>query len=626
MHENNYSFILPEGLIETIQSTLKENGKISYTKRNKPTKDGINLLHKYLYIPHLLLQNKIFKSDSYEKTGVAINFTLIKNILSLSSEETKAIVDYYIEVGIIELVNSYIFLSLGSKENKCRTYRFTNEWNNVKVYNYQCPTDSTFIKRLIETDYSKKPISSKSPATKANDDIVDYQLKVFNESVGLHQSVYKYFTNKYSVSVDELMDGDIKVDINDYIFYSIIRKDFKITRPDGDSRIYSPLTSIKREHRKYITLNGKQLIGLDVVGCQMLLSSIAVENYFTNTYDGVELPDDMVYYRQLAEAGMLYEKLAEAEVKTSLLTKDRTAYKQRLYKGFFFSKNSKRLNKIQQAFKSLFPSVFDTIVNIKASNEYNSWAITLQKVESVLMLDLISKQLIDKGIQFLNLHDGLYFSTIEDLKVGEEILINCFKDNGGVNVRTKIEQYDEPFEFIEEGKDKNVIWFESMANVKLVNHYFKVADTYFNVKKLTRKEDSKGSKSKKLTKKEFLKLYEEKKAVEQEIENKEVKVVSMLEYNDMIFKSKYIYNQFRKIEELGFQLDPGKIDQYNIYDFNEEWEFHFGSEYNSAIINKHTRMSASYGGYRQYPIEEFVPDIISLIKEEQLLLQSIATK
>ena len=363
----------------------------------------------------------------------------------------------------------------------------------------------------------------------------------------------------------------------------------------------------------------------------MLLSSIAVENYFTGMYENVELPDDMVYYRELAEAGLLYEKIAEAEGKTSLLIKDRTAYKQKLYKGFFFSKNSKRLNKIQQAFKSLFPSVFDTIVNIKTSNEYNSWAITLQKVESVLMLDSISKKLIDKGIQFLNLHDGLYFSTLEDLKVGEEILINCFKEHGGVNVRTKIEQYEEPTEFKEKETDKNVIKFESKTNIKLEKHYFKLGDTYFNVKKLTRKIDAKGCKSKKLSLKQFIKIYEEKKAAEQEIkeekiEYKETKITNMIEYNSMVFKSRYIYQQFIEIEKLtGIQLEPSKIDIYNEYDFNDEWVFRFGGEYSSSIRNKHTNMFVSYGGYKQYPIEEFVPDIISLIKEEQLLIQSIAT-
>jgi len=240
MYENNYSFILPEGLIETIQSTLTENGKLSYTKRNKPTKDGINLLHKYLYIPHLLLQNKIFKKDSYEKAGLAINFTLIKNILSLSSEETKAIVDYFIEAGIMELVNPYIFLSLGSKENKCRTYRFTDEWNNVKVYNYKCPSDSTFIKRLIETNYSKKPNLSKSPATIANDDIVDYQLRMFEEYVGLHQSVYNYFINKYEVTIDELKNGDVKVAYSEQSLPAFCFKLYHLFR----SKVYQLLSCI----------------------------------------------------------------------------------------------------------------------------------------------------------------------------------------------------------------------------------------------------------------------------------------------------------------------------------------------------------------------------------------------
>ncbi|WPQ65530.1 hypothetical protein SIO70_11790 [Chitinophaga sancti] len=626
MQEKNYSFILPEGLIETIQSTLKGKGQFKYTKRGKLTQDSINLLYKYLYVPNYLLESKIDKRDSYKKNGVAINFTLLKDTLSLSSEETKAILNYFIKEGIIELVNQYVYWGFGSKENKSRTYRFTEEWDNKKVYNHECPNDSTFIKkRLIEKNCSKKQKTSKSLTSIANDDIVNYQMKMFEESVGVHQTVHDYFSS---------MKEEVRFDVNHFYLHSILKKEnkFKIARPVKDSRLYSPLTSIKRELRQYLTLDGKQLIGLDVVGCQLLLSAIAVENYFKSNYKGVELPDDMIEYKQISEAGLLYEKLAEQEGKTSMLQKDRSKYKQRLYKLFFFSKNSKRPNKLQQAFKALFPSVFDMIVEIKTNHNYNEWAKIMQEVESVLMLDSVSKKLIERGIKFLNLHDGIYFSTLEDLKVGEEILINTFKENGGVNVKTKIEQYEEPTEFKEEETDSNVTKFESKTNIKLEKHYFKLGDTYFNVKKLTRKTDAKGSKSKKLSMKQFIKLYEQKKAVEQgideqTIEYKETKITNMIEYSSMVFKSRWIYQQFIEIEKLtGIQLEPSKIDIYNEYDFNDEWAFRFGGEYSSSIRNKHTNMFVSYGGYKQYPIEEFVPDIISLIKEEQLLIQSVAAK
>ncbi|PUZ23431.1 hypothetical protein DCC81_23930 [Chitinophaga parva] len=484
------NYILPEGLIKAITDYLALKGIYTSTKRNKPTKDAENALNRHLYILNYIAFFRQYRYSVYIDEGVQINFERTKTVLGVNSDGMKAIFKNLIEGGFIELYSDYVFKSKSHHENKCNSYQFTSTWDNQKVIETEINNTSNLTQRIV----------SKIKKTTPDDVFSKYQEQMFLNNVDVDQTVYNYFEEKYGYTKDQLKNNRLPVESKDYSLYSIINKSVSISRPDKESRIYTPLTSLKKELRKYLLLDGKQLLGLDVKNCQLVISVLAVEALFE--IKKMELTDDFNYYKQLAETGEIYEVLAKESGLLDLLKKDRTAFKQKLFSGYFFS-NKKSNNKVIGAFEKLFPTVFNLINEFKDDYNYNKWAILLQQEESNILIEKVGKQLIEKEISYLSLHDGIYFSNEADRQFAKEIIFNQFKE-AGINVIIKDENFQKTTALIDK-KHENILWFEEAIGKQLQKHYFKIDDCFFNVEKLTRRLD--GGKSKKIRKSEFLKLY-----------------------------------------------------------------------------------------------------------------------
>ena len=72
-----------------------------------------------------------------------------------------------------------------------------------------------------------------------------------------------------------------------------------LKNPEG--RIYTTVTNLKKEFRKYLSIDGKRFIGTDICNCQPLLATILFMNYSMNVYG--ELKEDVLEYKRACEGG-----------------------------------------------------------------------------------------------------------------------------------------------------------------------------------------------------------------------------------------------------------------------------------------------------------------------------------
>ncbi|WP_143144003.1 hypothetical protein [Cytophaga hutchinsonii] len=198
--------------------------------------------------------------------------------------------------------------------------------------------------------------------------------------------------------------------------------DFKSTL-----RVFHSISNLKRELRKYILINGKPLLEVDVSNAQPLLFCKMIREY-TNAY----LPEsstDIDYYIQLCETGRLYDYLSE-----QFGVKKTPEFKKEFFAKVFFSTEN-RLYKFRKIFDSLFPTVSKIISFYKEKN-YKDLSIELQRLESEVMISNVAKNLIDLEVnEFITIHDAIY-CTNEFYNVVRAEVISSFH-NFGLNANIK---------------------------------------------------------------------------------------------------------------------------------------------------------------------------------------------
>jgi len=92
-----------------------------------------------------------------------------------------------------------------------------------------------------------------------------------------------------------------------------------------------------------------------------------------------------------------------------------------------YSNNKKVPYKLEKAvFSNVFQKIYEVITELKNKN-YKSLAICLQKIESEIFIDVISKRLVEVGIIPLTIHDSVIVKSNDTIKV-LEIMKNVFQE------------------------------------------------------------------------------------------------------------------------------------------------------------------------------------------------------
>lgn len=185
-----------------------------------------------------------------------------------------------------------------------------------------------------------------------------------------------------------------------------------ITKSPNTGRLFHTLTSLKREHRMYLKhIDGHGLIEIDGKGAQLVMLS--------NRYNDDEVFNDAVY------SGEIYQIIANeigVDISSDIA---RNKFKKQFFNTVIFNQNPSVIanSKYGIAFKKLFPITFQHLVNIDINV---SKAQDLQRQESELFINNITRDLVKKGLFVIPIHDALVVFKKDVDVVMKIINDNCF--------------------------------------------------------------------------------------------------------------------------------------------------------------------------------------------------------
>ena len=120
--------------------------------------------------------------------------------------------------------------------------------------------------------------------------------------------------------------------------FKLLAGKYKVIRPPHlpDSRVYSNISNLKRDFRRYLLLNGKPLIGFDIANCQPLLAAIAFKRYSEDKYGYVTA--DVAAYLQICEEALFYEYFMGLNHINTTSEQARTDFKKLFFGKVFYTK------------------------------------------------------------------------------------------------------------------------------------------------------------------------------------------------------------------------------------------------------------------------------------------------
>ncbi|RZJ48581.1 MAG: hypothetical protein EOO44_20795 [Flavobacterium sp.] len=301
---------------------------------------------------------------------------------------------------------NFIIKVSGSYIKHAATYKLNDTIATENVFNHNfCASDSALIKRLEENIIDVK--SS-----------ID-QLKMLRNYVKVSTEGKDYLLKKYNAE-NEL---DFATDHSDYGLKAIYDQRYFSTRPDIKSRVYTNLTSLSRNHRKYVEIDRKPMLMTDINNSQILLTVPLIHKHWAKI-SGIglfNLPEDIRNFQKLAESGKFYEAIAKTVGMNFLSYDMRSEFKNKVFAEIWFSKNSKRMTAIKKAFKKEFPNVFDIIWKLK-EKKHNEFAIKLQRFEASILVDKVWKKMFKLGKVVFTLHDAIICNNLADLEFAEKLI------------------------------------------------------------------------------------------------------------------------------------------------------------------------------------------------------------
>ncbi len=232
-----------------------------------------------------------------------------------------------------------------------------------------------------------------------------------------------------------------------------------INRTNIDSRVgrmHTPLTTIKKDFRQYISYNGETLVALDLKNSQPYLSRILLKIEKFQTLEiskilflynpnlkpldarSITLTDlittesnenDVVKFLNWVESGLFYEHFGKQLAITQGITNMddtelRDYAKKCTYAAFFCKDVVTSWNKVYNLFVSTFPTVAEIFRFIKYGDGYhNTLACTLQYVESQLFLHEICGSIAAKYPEapIYTIHDSVVTTEAYKNRVKTEI-------------------------------------------------------------------------------------------------------------------------------------------------------------------------------------------------------------
>jgi hypothetical protein len=214
---------------------------------------------------------------------------------------------------------------------------------------------------------------------------------------------------------------------------------------DDYGRLHHNLTGFSRDIRPAVSINGKIISSIDLSGSQLYFSLKGFISYLKQVYGNSNLdyiftirPDCERFINCVLE-GQFYE---EINTYLNYSLEDLKSNKVNILMPIFGKEQKKRKTQFYKAFEELFPTFLRYINKLKEKG-YKTVAQDLQRKESSVMINKVSKRLVDEGIWFLPIHDCILATEDNEELVNKIILEECQSTTGMVP-HVKISAWSKP--------------------------------------------------------------------------------------------------------------------------------------------------------------------------------------
>lgn len=424
---------------------------------------------KFILILHLISS---INADKKEET---IRYTALYSPLLKSKIGTDypKYFQYLIHHHIIVVDKRYSTISHTSKK-----YSFTDHHSSSELMEITI-TDKTTIKNAtIFVNLEADKDLSILPQKDIND--LQYLIKWFNEKLSIdflqaqnyliqlrdneiwqqgfyYEKLYEEIKDPYNTFNKRLIPA-----------YKIKNQQFTTNIDRTSYRFHSPLTSLKKELRKFVKYDGSTLVSIDIKNSQPYLSTVLFnKKYFKKNEIGSKIkiynnidynnspivhyyvsknvpPKDVTLFINQVKSGKFYEEFVRLLSKENLIPleiNDKRSYAKKVMFRTLFSPNfHKSFSKEIQVFEKLYPNVFQNFSFLKSNKRYNTLACLLQRIESELILEIICKKISDKfpSVPIFTIHDSVV-TTLENRKKVEDIMRSTLTEFIGYKPQLSIE-------------------------------------------------------------------------------------------------------------------------------------------------------------------------------------------
>ena len=251
--------------------------------------------------------------------------------------------------------------------------------------------------------------------------------------------------------------------------YLLHNKQFRFKVDDSGYRLHTNLTNIKKELRAFVTYNDVELVSVDYVNSQPLLSTILLNKSFWSkgtsintinlsniTFDNkeVNLIDNIIIninsysytmiptfnkdndskgieqYISLCEDGVLYEYL---QSNLGLENSSRKDVKSSVFQILFTDNRfiGQKQAEPKRAFRDLFPEVYKLMSLVKRKDS-KFLPLLLQRIESEILLNRVSKriEIEQPSLPIFTIHDSLVTTSGNEFYVQSIMLEEIYKAIG----------------------------------------------------------------------------------------------------------------------------------------------------------------------------------------------------
>lgn len=185
-----------------------------------------------------------------------------------------------------------------------------------------------------------------------------------------------------------------------------------MTKSKNTGRMFHSITNMPRNQRIYLRhVDGIRLGEFDAKGAQLVMLS--------HLFNDDEAFNDAVY------GGEFYQMLADEMGVDISRERDRDEFKRKFFNSILFNENRIVVanSKYSKAFEKLFPIMYHHLLEMQTDT---SKATELQRTESNLFIDNITRDLVNEGLFVIPIHDAIIFNLDDIDKVQKIINDNCY--------------------------------------------------------------------------------------------------------------------------------------------------------------------------------------------------------